>query len=271
MDPLKMYEPCGTWEYSSQPCQFTGVYILWCQITFPETKSSHLKIGHPKRKRSYSNHPFSFDSWHENAKCNWFARCWRNIGRGPLGLLKSTWRIYCGMQFEQWIRMMNIKPPAVESWEEGVVLPANDWVVEFPGQCPSSNFVSIALLKPTPSNPKVFGKPPQRISWFHRRHPKKCQEGSIPPYGCLKGFVGTVSQMPPLILRDSNRHISCWACEAARLLPDTHIPNWTWTAHPLSTAASGELRLNVCLRPLVTTSVKPPNDWWPQAQLGETK
>ena len=28
-------------------------------ITFPETNSSHLKIGHPKRKRSYSNHPFS--------------------------------------------------------------------------------------------------------------------------------------------------------------------------------------------------------------------
>ena len=28
-------------------------------ITFPETNSSHLKIGHPKRKRSYYNHPFS--------------------------------------------------------------------------------------------------------------------------------------------------------------------------------------------------------------------
>ena len=25
--------------------------------TLPETNSSHLKIGHPKRKRSYSNHP----------------------------------------------------------------------------------------------------------------------------------------------------------------------------------------------------------------------
>ena len=27
--------------------------------TLPETNSSHLKIGLPKRKRSYSNHPFS--------------------------------------------------------------------------------------------------------------------------------------------------------------------------------------------------------------------
>ena len=27
--------------------------------TLPETNSSPLKIGHPKRKRSYSNHPFS--------------------------------------------------------------------------------------------------------------------------------------------------------------------------------------------------------------------
>ena len=27
--------------------------------TLPETNSSHLKIGHPKRKRSYSSHPFS--------------------------------------------------------------------------------------------------------------------------------------------------------------------------------------------------------------------
>ena len=27
--------------------------------TLPETNSSHLKIGHPKRKQSYSNHPFS--------------------------------------------------------------------------------------------------------------------------------------------------------------------------------------------------------------------
>ena len=27
--------------------------------TLPETNSSHLKIGHPKRKRSCSNHPFS--------------------------------------------------------------------------------------------------------------------------------------------------------------------------------------------------------------------
>ncbi len=27
--------------------------------TLPETNGSHLKVGHPKRKRSYSNHPFS--------------------------------------------------------------------------------------------------------------------------------------------------------------------------------------------------------------------
>ena len=27
--------------------------------TLPKTNSSHLKIGLPKRKRSYSNHPFS--------------------------------------------------------------------------------------------------------------------------------------------------------------------------------------------------------------------
>ena len=27
--------------------------------TLPKTNSLHLKIGHPKRKRSYSNHPFS--------------------------------------------------------------------------------------------------------------------------------------------------------------------------------------------------------------------
>ena len=30
---------------------------LW--NTLPETNSLHLKIGHPKRKRSSSNHPFS--------------------------------------------------------------------------------------------------------------------------------------------------------------------------------------------------------------------
>ena len=29
------------------------------KITLPETKSLPLKIGHPKRKGSYSNHPFS--------------------------------------------------------------------------------------------------------------------------------------------------------------------------------------------------------------------
>ena len=29
------------------------------KFTLPETKSSPLKMGHPKRKRSYSNHPFS--------------------------------------------------------------------------------------------------------------------------------------------------------------------------------------------------------------------
>ena len=33
------------------------VFVWNC--TLPETNSSSLKIGHPKRKRSYSNHPFS--------------------------------------------------------------------------------------------------------------------------------------------------------------------------------------------------------------------
>ena len=31
--------------------------------TLPKTNSSHLKIGHPKRKQSYSNHPFSGAKW----------------------------------------------------------------------------------------------------------------------------------------------------------------------------------------------------------------
>ena len=33
------------------------VFVWNCIL--PETNSSSLKIGHPKRKRSYSNHPFS--------------------------------------------------------------------------------------------------------------------------------------------------------------------------------------------------------------------
>ena len=33
-------------------------------LRLPKTNSSHLKIGHPKRKRSYSNHPFSSANCH---------------------------------------------------------------------------------------------------------------------------------------------------------------------------------------------------------------
>ena len=32
---------------------------IFCGDTHPKTNSSHLKIGHPKRKQSYSNYPFS--------------------------------------------------------------------------------------------------------------------------------------------------------------------------------------------------------------------
>ena len=38
---------------------FSSIYLEPQTTTLPETNSSHLKIGHPKRKRSYSNHPFS--------------------------------------------------------------------------------------------------------------------------------------------------------------------------------------------------------------------
>ncbi len=32
-------------------------------LTLPKTNGSHLKIGHPKRNRSSSNHPFSGANW----------------------------------------------------------------------------------------------------------------------------------------------------------------------------------------------------------------
>ena len=40
---------------------YIGEYTTHCLvgITLPETNELPLKIGHPKRKRSYSNHPFS--------------------------------------------------------------------------------------------------------------------------------------------------------------------------------------------------------------------
>ena len=41
------------------PCPSKNVIILVVTVTLPETNSSPLKIGHPKRKQSYSNHPLS--------------------------------------------------------------------------------------------------------------------------------------------------------------------------------------------------------------------
>ena len=38
-------------------------YLFVGNVTLPETSIFALKIGHPKRKQSYSNHPFS------GAKC----------------------------------------------------------------------------------------------------------------------------------------------------------------------------------------------------------
>ena len=38
---------------------FWGLVRVLPSLKHPKTNSSHLTIGHPERKRSYSNHPFS--------------------------------------------------------------------------------------------------------------------------------------------------------------------------------------------------------------------
>ena len=60
-------------------------------ITLPETNSSHLKIGHPKRKRSSSKHPFSGAfavSLREGGRrSNWLSsllECWSATSYPPL-------------------------------------------------------------------------------------------------------------------------------------------------------------------------------------------
>ena len=50
------------WEYTKFLPSFLGGLsnpYYFRANTLPETNSSHLKIGHPKRKGSSSNHPFS--------------------------------------------------------------------------------------------------------------------------------------------------------------------------------------------------------------------
>ena len=49
----------STWQIKVRSAEYLSVESWQTgDLTLPETNSSHLKIGHPKRKGSYFNHPF---------------------------------------------------------------------------------------------------------------------------------------------------------------------------------------------------------------------
>ena len=55
----RQLQSCATASGAKVPPAHDGIVEKDGKGTLPETNSTHLKIGHPKRKGSSSNHPFS--------------------------------------------------------------------------------------------------------------------------------------------------------------------------------------------------------------------
>ena len=83
------------------------------QITLPKTNSSPLKIGHPKKEHSISNHPFSgatnvsFRESIYNAKKKTKPELGASFGRIPLpfgGYMESIWQLPPSLT-QHWTRL----------------------------------------------------------------------------------------------------------------------------------------------------------------------
>ncbi len=97
------------WNISSLAESLHITMFFFLSPTLPETNSSHLKIGNPKKKRSYSNHPFLGAKAVSFRKSKWALEIFEKLALGNTRAARLIFFHFRHRRHSLWNRSANLR------------------------------------------------------------------------------------------------------------------------------------------------------------------